>query len=594
MNSSSERQPVVLVALIVALAAFAAFGRVIDFDFVNLDDDLFVYRNPHIQGGLTWTGVRWAFSADLAFDSINADYWQPITSLSRLLDTHLWGLRPGGHHLTNLLLHAANAILVFLIFLRLTGAFWWTAWVALVFALHPLQVETVAWVTARKDVLSAFFGLLSLLSYISAAKSSSRRYYALAAFWYVLSLMSKPMLLAMPVLLCLLDFWPLGRLSRASFREALKLILEKWAFIFLSILSVSVTIWGSSSGVLNAVGRMNFLTAPLVYLDYLCKAIFPRALAALYPLPARENALPIAAAAILLAGLTVFVVGRARKSPHLAVGWLWFLTILLPTVGHSVGNRFMYLPLIGLALMSRGVVQRVQKLFWARVALGSFGLALLVAYGVTSWFQLGRWQNGVTLFEHAIRTFKDHAPAYVGLGIALQDKGRVEEAILRFEKAVELSPDYMLSHYGLGNALEKVGRVEDAIGRYEAALAISPAHPLVHQSLGSALMKVGKYARAEGFLKQAVEISPDYFEALNNLGVALVLQNKLREAIPRFEEAKRLAPRDLAVRLNLARAFTKDGRPAEAVKEFEHVLELRPDLAEAQVGLAEILAEQGK
>ncbi|HWR97160.1 MAG TPA: hypothetical protein VN317_01945 [Candidatus Methanoperedens sp.] len=486
-----------------ALLVLLCFLPILQNDFVNYDDDRYVTANRHLDAGGPRQIVGWAFTS---FDAAN---WHPLTWLSHALDVALFGRMPRGHHLTSLLLHVANALLLFLLLRALTGALWRSFFVAGIFGLHPLHVESVAWVAERKDLLSTLFLWLSLLAYrLYLAHRSAPRYLA-AVLLYALGLMAKPMLVTLPAVLLLLDWWPLGRLripGRAPARAAeaaepaWRILAEKIPFLALSLLSVAVTLVAQSHG--GAVKdfqeyppAVRFGNAVVSVVRYLGKTLWPRDLAVFYPHPGGDLlAAHLFLAAAVLAVLTALVALWTRKRPYLAAGWLWYLVTLSPVLGliqvgaQAMADRYTYVPLTGLALAAAwGLAAIVPPRPPARALAGAGGAAILVALGLGARSQLATWRTSVTLFEHALRTTRDNFVAHDNLAVALSDQGRTQEALRHALAAVRIRPDRQPGRYlHLARSLRGQGMHTEAVEVLELAARLSPGDANIRQLLAAA------------------------------------------------------------------------------------------------------------
>ena len=636
MTESFQRRRNVWMCLGLAAVVGAIYWPVVGHEFINYDDPIYVTENRHVNAGLTLAGLQWALTRIAG----EGTYWHPLTWVSHMVDCQLFGLKPGWHHLTNVLFHIANGLLVFWALRRLTGAYWRSGLVAALFALHPLQVDTVAWVAERKNVLSTFFGLLTVLAYARYARRPGRGRLVWVVGLFGLGLLAKPMLVTLPCVLLLLDYWPLRRMAPATF---LGLVQEKVPMFGLAALSSMVTLLAHER--LQSVASAGQLALPLrmahalvSYVQYLGKVIWPSHLAVYYPHPRVWPAGAVGMAGVLLAGISVLALWWARRRPYLWVGWLWFLGTLVPVIGlvqvgsQSMADRFIYLPIIGLFLMlvwglaGVGVVGR-----WWRAVLVCSAVAAVAGCAVVTWFQLKHWRNSETLFRHALAVTRDSAVAHYSLGIALVQQDRLSEGMAHLEQAVRLKPDYPEAHNNLGYALLQQGKVAEAIGhveeavrlkpeyaeaycnlgmvlfqlgrvpeavsRYEQASRLQPEHAQTHNNLGVALLQLRKLPEAIGHLERALRLEPEYARARNNLGMALVqlgealaAQGKWAEAIPQYERALALKPDDVAAHESLGRALGRQGRFAEAVGEYEKALGLDAGLVSARNNLAWLLA----
>jgi protein O-mannosyl-transferase len=569
-----------------------AFLPTIHYEFVNYDDPAYVTENIHIQGGLSLAGVAWAFTA------AHFGNWHPLTSLSHMLDVEAYGLQAGGHHATNLLLHAANTLLLFHILRRVTSALWPSAAVAALFALHPLHVEPVAWVAGRKDLLSTLFFLLSLWAYARYAEGRANGrnqsafassmgesnqamkhnlqdaprarnqlsgWYGLMLVFFILGLMSKAVVMMLPAVLLLLDWWPLNRIraGRAELRqEAWPLCREK---LPLFALAAGFTLLTYHTQVaVGAVGyegvpplQMRLANALLAYVCYLRKTIWPNDLTVFYPYPPVIPVWQVAGAGVLLLGITIGVLA-AKRRPWLAVGWFWYLGALAPVIGliqvgsHSMADRYCYVPLIGL-LVALVWGLRELAVYWRCRALAlatAMGAAVLVCLALTR-LQNSYWKTSETLFRHAIAVTDKNWVGFYNLGNALIRKGQASEAIGHLRECIRVRPNWSPAHDSLGMALLKAGQFEDAMTCFRAAVRLDPAYPLARANLGAALFSAEKVDEAMTHLQEAVRLDPEFLAARCNLGAALGAKGRLDEAISQFQEVLRLRPDHADARQNL-------------------------------------------
>lgn len=564
-----------LVCLLLVAATVAVFWQVRHHDFIDFDDDRYVSANGYVRAGLSRESILWAFTTYYGAN------WHPLTWLSHMADGEVFGLDAGRHHLTSVLLHTANALLLFLVLLHMTRAVWRSALVAALFALHPLHLESVAWIAERKDVLSTFFWMLTLGSYLAYVRRPGPLLYLLTLFAFACGLMAKPMLVTLPFVLFLLDYWPLGRLEvgRSSApdgyyqQEAIgagrrstivPLLVEKIPFFLLSAGSSVITFLAQrQGGAMQSIETFGFesrlANALVSYVRYVGKMIWPEHLAIYYPHPG--DALPLwqpVAAGLVLATISIVALRAARRHPYLVVGWLWYLGTLVPVIGvvqiggQAMADRYAYVPLIGLFFMiAWGGADVTARWSFLRKPLTVLAVLMVTALGLRSWWQLQFWRDSITLFEHTLQVTSGNSLIHNNLGIALARQGRVEEAIAHYRDALTIDPMNVKSHINLGVALVDRGRLEEAIAQYWRALELQPDHPGVHNNLGNALVLLGKLDEAAMEFNRALEIKPDYYEALNNLGVVLAQQGRLSEAASSFMEALRINPSYDQARKNL-------------------------------------------
>jgi len=643
-ETTRPRIPVWLLAGSLVLVTIALYWPAMRCGFVNYDDPEYVTANPHVQGGLTWESVKWAF-----LNPVSAN-WHPLTMMSHMLDCQLYGLHPRGHHLSSVLLHALNAALVFVLLRHLTRAVWRSLWVAALFAVHPLHVESVAWISERKDVLSSFFGLLSLIFYVRYAQRRSRGEgrgasavtagpaldsrlwsldYAFALFFLALGLMSKPMLVTWPFVMLLLDYWPLGRLrttdygpqtspSLSSLTTRLpcrsfgakaghaSLIFEKLPFFALAAIASIITFEVQKCG--GALGMVEHLplgarvgNALVSYCRYSGKLFWPTNLAVFYPHPGYWPLAEVLLAGLFLVLISVIFYVKRRLYPFLLVGWLWFGGTLVPVIGlvqvggQAMADRYAYLPSLGIMILT---VWGACELAWGWrrgvIVLPAVGLAATVACLVLTRQQLGYWQDSETLFRHALAVTQNNYLARNNLGEALDEKGQTDEAIRQYQEAIRLNPDYANAHNNLGVARYKQGQLEEAISQYQEAIRFKPDYANAHNNLGVALEKQGRLDEAIGQFEEAIRLNPDHVKALNNMGLALATKGQFDEAINNFRQAIQLSPDDDEALNNLGTALAAEGRSDEAIENFRKAVQLNADSGEALNNLGTALAAKGQ
>jgi tetratricopeptide (TPR) repeat protein len=551
-------------------------------DFVVLDDEKYVRANPHVQQGLTAEAVGWAFTTG------QQSNWHPLTWLSHMLDCQLFGLQPRGHHLTSLFFHCINTALVFLLLRIMTGAVWRSLFVALLFGLHPLHVESVAWVAERKDVLSTCFGLLTLLAYVRYAQKKSRIEgreskvdttvlaldsglwtfdYILALSFFALGLMSKPMLVTLPFVLLLLDYWPLDRRKHRGFWS---LVVEKAPFFVLTAASSVITfLVQRSGGAMLAMAGVPLVdrgeNAFVSYARYLGKLFYPVNLS-FYPDHGGWKLSVVLLAGLLLLGLSLLIFQGRQKQPYMLVGWLWFVGTLVPVIGlvqvgeQAMADRYMYLPSIGLFIMVAWGVQELTR-HWRHQAVTLAVVAVMVTLGCVALTrrQLSYWQNSETLFRHAIAVAEDNYEAHQYLGFVLKQQWRFDEAIPQFEEVLRLAPDSVAAHTCLGDSLVLTGHMDEGVRELETAIRLDPTYADTHCFLANALSMQQRDDEAIRQYEEAISLNPNFPAAHNNLGKLFWKQGRLREACDQFREAVRLRPGDGNFRDNLDRILAEMG-----------------------------------
>lgn len=618
-SKSQDVNKVIVVCLLLLVITVAAYGQVVKHDFVSLDDDIYVTDNYHVRAGLTSAGIVWAFSFT------DSPYWHPLTWLSHMLDCQLYGVNPTMHHLTNVVLHLANSLLLFLVLYQMTGALWRSCFVAALFALHPLNVESVAWVTERKNLLSTFFWMLTMVFYVRYSKKPSLARYVLVVSVFALGLMAKPMLVTLPFTLLLLDYWPLGRFpvhqvdsdTRTEVAHAtmpvfqrktyVSLVLEKVPLLILSVLSSSLTSLSvQRSGILISTTlvpmKLRIANGIVSYARYIGKLIWPQDLAVFYPYPSTVPLWQSVGSGLLLAGISFFVIRAWRKLPYLCIGWLWYLGTLIPAIGlvqagqwPAMADRFTYVPAIGLFVMLAWFIPHLlTKWRYRKTGLALAAGALLGALLLLTWTQLQRWSNTITLFEHTLKVTENNYLAHNNLGNALARQGKLEQARDHYAKALRINPTFPRAHNNLANALARQGKSEEAIVHYTKALEIKPTFPKAHNNLGNVLARQGKNQEAIAHYTKALQLKPDFAGAHNNLGNVLQGQGKIKEAVFHFSRALELSPDFVEAHFNLGNALARQGNMDQAQAHFIRALELNPTFAEAHNSLGVILARKGR
>jgi tetratricopeptide (TPR) repeat protein len=665
----NDRWLVAGVCIFLAAITFAVFGQTLRHEFVNFDDGLYVYENPVVQKGLTREGIV------LAFTRVYASNWHPLTMMSHMLDCQFYGLSPGGHHLTNILLHTATVILLFLVLRRMmglrsnksigattpqvslrsdegvgasavaeamadksatpAGALWRSAFVAAVFAIHPLRVESVAWVAERKDVLSGLFFMLTLWAYARYVEKSkvqspkSKVFYGLVLLFFALGLMSKPMLVTLPFVLLLLDYWPLGRVtgdqpSLRSFGPAGKwrvagadsrftrhasritpqishLLLEKLPLLGLAVASCVVTIYAQHEAMQSSEKvslPLRLGNASISYVAYLGQMFWPSGLAVLYPFaPGDIGVSKVVLSLVLLAGISTGVFILRRRCPYFLTGWLWYLIMLAPVMGilqvgwQARADRYTYLPQIGLyLLLTWAAADLCAGWRYRRVMLGGCATVILVALIFCARAQTSYWRNSESLWTHTLACTSDNFIGYNSLGSALLKMGRGDEAIAQYQKALQIKPDNAEAHNNLGNVLLQKGQVDEAMVHYQKTLQIKPDSAEAHNNLGNALFQKGQVDEAMVHYQKTLQIKPDSVGACYNLGNALLQKGKVDEAIAHYRKALQINPDFADAHYNLGKALCQKGRVDEAITHLQKTLQIKPDSPDVLNNLAWLLA----
>ncbi len=546
-----KRKLELIVCMFLVATSLLAYMQVIKFDFINYDDGLYVVENPHIKGNLTLENIIWAFSTGYAAN------WHPVTWLSHMLDFRVYGLNPMGHHWTNLQIHIANSILLFLFFKYLTGVLWRSALVAALFAIHPLHVESVAWVAERKDVLCAFFWILSMWAYTGYVRHPKKKYYVLLIILFILGLMAKPMIVTLPFVLLLLDFWPLSRFQYMLhkqqipiFKAIVCLVREKIPLFILSAASSLITFFVQQHG--GAVSSIEYLplmarvtNAIVSYTVYIGKMIWPLHLAVLYPF--REwHLLQVMMSGSLLLVLSGLAILNRRRFPYLITGWFLYLGTLVPVIGlvqvgiQRMADRYTYVPLIGLfIIVAWGMADISAKWRYQKTVVAVFSSIILFFYMVCTWFQVGYWQNGITLFKHTVEVTHNNSVAYCELGHALDQSGKPNEALDPYFKALQINPNYAEAHNNIGVILACQNKDKEAIIHFYEVLRIDSGYAGAYYNLGKIFANQRRIKESILNYRKALRFSPDMTEALYNL--AWILACYEDEKYRNGEEAVKLA-----------------------------------------------------
>ncbi|MGD0206067.1 MAG: tetratricopeptide repeat protein [Verrucomicrobiota bacterium] len=587
-----------LIGLLLALITLLVYLPASRDGFVNYDDQDYVTENSTVQKGLTWPGIKWAFTTG------HASNWHPLTWLSHMADCELFALNPGAHHLVNVLFHTANVVLLFLLLLWLTGGLWPAAFVAALFAWHPLHVESVAWISERKDVLSTFFALLTLLAYTRYAQSVTSDkwqvartekiapvpalsrvtchvslFYGLALIFFALGLMSKPMLVTLPFVMLLLDYWPLKRVTSDQWQvsKVVRLTLEKWPFFLLAAVSCVVTFLVQSQRSGDAVASLElvplhyrFCNALVSYGLYLLKMVWPVGLAVFYPLPDHLTWLLMAAtaSAVVLVIISSFVWRAGRAHAYLPVGWLWFLGTLVPVIGlvqvggAALADRYTYIPSIGVFIaVTFGVCALADRFQFPKKAIATAAVLILATCLILAENQLRYWHDSETLFAHALAVTKNNHVAHVNLGVALEQKGKLNEALAEYRAAEQLAPELYHIHNNLGNLLDNLGHPNKALTEYREAVLLNPKLPSLHNGAGIVLTELGRFDEAMSQFKEAARLDSTYPWAHLEIGKMRLKQGRDAEAIDEFREALRIDPNNFQILAYTAHVLAADENP---------------------------------
>lgn len=630
---------ILIVYIALTAATLAVFWQVNQYDFVNFDDHIYVTENSHIQSGITLDGLRWAMS------TMNAEFWHPLTWLSLMSDYQLFGLNAGGYHVTNLLLHILSTLLLFWLFHRMTGTVWRSAFVAALFALHPLHVESVAWIAERKDVLSAFWGMLTLCAYVYYTEKPVLRRYLPVLLCFACALMSKSMVITLPAIMILLDYWPLGRLqsregntsskpavktspnqkqqkarlnkgalpenvtspeNRISSEKKLAGIIPSWQlreklpfFAFSAVFSIITLYAHNTAPAIQFPFGARLANAFVAFVTYLGKIFWPQNLAVFYPFPDQCPAWQVGGAVFLILAISAAVIIALKRLPYLFVGWLWYATTLLPVIGiiqigdFAMADRYTYLPSIGISIMlAWGIPPLFQRAQIRRMVLLPAGIVVLAILAVLSWQQCRYWKNSIELFSHALQVTRDNPLARNSLGVALAGVGKNKEAIAHYRAAIELNPYSDKAHSNLGLALVAEGKIDEAITHYRAAIDFDPNNEVTHSNIGIALALAGKYEEAAEHYRTAMKLNPHSDNTHNNFANLLMKQGKIEEAAMHYRRAVEINPFNQEAYANWADILVRQGKIAEAIEQYRQILKINPSSFRALNNLGVNLEKQ--
>jgi Tfp pilus assembly protein PilF len=606
-----KRGVVVGICAVLAAITWLIFGQTLAHDFVNYDDEVYVYDNAKVAAGLSPQNILWAFTHTVCAN------WHPLTVISHMLDCQLYGLKPAGHHFTNVLLHTIAVILLFLVLRQMTGGLWRSALVAALFAIHPLHVESVAWISERKDVLSAVFFMLMLGAYTRYIRALSLTSYLFVLLFFAFGLMSKPILVTAPFVLLLLDYWPLKRFvsetaaklghrnrteSRANIR---RIFLEKIPLLFISFASCAATILAQRHFI-DPIDRLSFAerlgNAAVAIIVYLRQLVWPSGLSIFYPHPRHG----LSAVQVSMAPLSLLAVSAAafiyrRKHPYFPTGWFWFLGMLVPVSGivqvgtQAHADRYTYLPQIGLyILVTWFIADIVSSWRHQRVLLSTAMVSSIVILMWPAWKQTSHWRDSRTLWTHALAVNPENDTAHNGLCNLALRQNRFEEAVFHARKALQVRPDSADAHSNLGLALLGTGQKAEALIEFRKVIETSPARPRVHYNLATLLLDSGRIEEAIAEFQKELQIQPEFVDAQNNLGIALEQKGALDDAVTCFQKAIELDPRRPKTHYNLATVFLRQGQFDHAIAHLEKELLINPASAEAHNDLGIAWSQKGR
>lgn len=582
------------ITLVLLIVTFVIFLQVSGHLYINFDDEAYIVMNPHVQQGLTLDMLQWAFTTNYESN------WHPLTWISHTIDWMMFKDNPAGTHTINLIFHLLNIALLFWLLTRMTGSVWKSAFVAGLFALHPLHVESVAWASERKDVLSTFFWLLTMWTYVRYTERGKIGFYILSGLFLALGLLAKPMLVSLPLVLLMIDYWPLGRFATTSWK---KLVIEKIPFFIIVLASCAATYWAQKTGgAMRSLHEYTLLVrvenAFVAYGWYLCKMVWPSNLTILYPHPgAGVSTYAALASAVAMVVITGLVMKFGRKAPYLTAGWLWYIVTLIPVIGivqvgdAAMADRYTYIPLIGIfCIIAWGVPEALK---WMDVSeggrvwgLGAVAVAVLGTFSYFTYQQLGYWQDTVSILGRTVEVTQNNYTAENNLGSELILRGQYAEAADHLEAATRIKPLDGLAYDNLGIAYEKLDRMDDAIAMFRKAGSLKKDYGEAHCNLGDAMMLTHHTDEAIKEYKLSIALDPKHSFAYHNLGKLLGEQGKVGEAIEMFSKAVEIAPTDPIAHADLGQALCAGGRIDEAVEEAQKAIDLDPRLGHAYGVLA--------
>jgi len=610
----SGKYLVLAICLSLATATFIIYSQVRDHSFIYLDDMQYVKENAHISSGLNPAAITWALTSVYAYN------WHPLTWMSHMLDISLFGMEPGMHHVTNVALHALNSMLLFIVLARMTGAVWRSAAVAALFAVHPLHVESVAWISERKDVLSTFFWLLTMLAYHAYVSRRTAWKYLVMTLFFILGLMAKPMLVTLPFVLLLVDFWPLRRkellpseedaspavLSRwqgMSGRGVLRLVLEKVPLLALAAISCGITIHAQSAGgsvvSLERVGiLLRVQNALISYVAYLWKMIWPVNLAVFYPFQKDMSTAVAVMCLVILTALTVSVLVFARRRPYLMTGWLWYVGTMVPVIGivavgsQSMADRYTYVPLVGIFIMiAWGVPELLDGWRFRKIFLTVSTASLLLILTALSWVQTGHWKNNRMLFEHALHATENNVMAHNNLGTSFYEEKNYEESLRQFQESLKIDPGNFDAYLGLGKVRLMEKNYDEAIGFYSEAQRINPQRVETYNDLGVAYTKKGSIHKGISYLEKAVSMDPSYAFARENLQKAKDLQMQFVQSIAELNSQLALQGDNKELHYALGDLYFRNGDHAAAINHLEKAVTMDPAFSRASYALVVVYSD---
>lgn len=578
MNNNAYKKKIFLICITIVIAMLAVYWQVNKFDFLVFDDNVYITDNIHIKSGFTPDGLRWAFTTTY-FDG-----WHPLIWLSYFLDYKLFGLNAGGYHVTNLILHILSSLLLFGLFIRMTGEIWKSAFVAAFFALHPLHVESVAWISERKDVLSLFFGLLTLYLYVYYTEKPSIKRYIPMLLLFACALVCKPMVVTLPVIMILLDYWPLRRFEANKGKVVSWQLKEKIPFFILSAVFSIVTFLFLYSTITKVYPFSSRIANAIVsFISYLGKTFWPQHLAVFYPFPAHIPVWQVLVSAVLIIIISAVVIITRKRLSHLFVGWLWYAITILPVIGiiqiagYAMADRYYYLPSIGIAVsLAWGIPLLIQSEAMRKKFLLPLGIASLAVMAFLTWRQCGYWKNSISLFDHSLQVTEDNYLARNNRGIAYAKAGQYHMAIEDYNMAIRLNPHFD-AYNNRGSAYAKTGEYQLAIEDYNKAIELNRDFIDAYSNRGTVYFKLNQYQLSVDDFSQAIRLEPDNATSYKNRGNAYFELGQYEKAIEDYNIAIRLKPDYVTVYNNRGNAYSELGEQQQAINDYERAIRLNPE-----------------
>ena len=591
---SQKARPVYWVSLFLILSILAVYGQLHDYQFITLDDPTYVKDNPHIRDGLTLNGIYWSLK------SVYASNWHPLTWISHMMDVELYGMDAGRHHMTNTIFHILNSLLLLFTLIRFTGRLWPSSVVTALFALHPINVEVVAWVAQRKTLLCFFFWLLALWFYHGYVQRPGKGRYVLVLLFFILGMMSKPAIVVLPFILMLLDYWPLARYQSDKPGMAMGLIgtisasiKEKIPFFVITVAgSVLTYVAQKSGGAVTALDTLplnvRIANALLSYATYLGKAFWPHKLVILYPYPDTIPVWHLAVSAVLLGFISLWAIKTVREQPYVIVGWLWYLLILVPVIGivqvgiQAMADRYAPIPLVGIFIILVWGVSDVSSDWDHRKAkLAVLAIMSLLILMATTWKQAQTWRNSVTVFKQALSVSADNYLALNNMGFALSSQNRIDDAVKYYSMALRINPNFEDARFNLGVALFLQGKYGAAIEQYTHALQLNPLNAKTYNNSGAAMAKMGNELGAIQHYNSALRLDSDYADAHRNLANLYFSKGNMPEAEEHYRSTLRINPQDKHARNNLGLVLVAQGKLDAAIHQFTEALRIDGNFTEA-------------